>query len=98
VKQSLGSLIDELEQVLPDTVHASATEADPEALARVCDQLARLLIEQDPESVDTFQKNSALLQTAFPDYYDELEKSLRSYEFDDALSVLAAVRRKGSVS
>ena len=61
---------------------------DSPELQRVCIRLAALLAEYDAEASDLVDTHGRLLEAAFGDSYGEIERSIQSFSFPEALTAL----------
>jgi two-component system sensor histidine kinase/response regulator len=84
LKKRLESLIDQLERKLPQVASLSAIAVDPEKLKQVCVQLQALLSDADAAAGDVLAANENLLNTAFPDTYQQIKDKIQAYEFEAA--------------
>ena len=88
LKNLLSHLVDQLEQKLPKEPEKLTAEVDPEKFKLLCARLESLLIDDDAEAADVLESNANLFNSAFPIDYLEIDKSIRNYDFEAALSAL----------
>jgi two-component system sensor histidine kinase/response regulator len=88
IKMPLAFLIAQLEQHLPEERVKTTVTVDQEKLKVVCDKLAAMLDDDDAEAVDVLDANADLLNTAFPNHYRTIDESIRSFDFEAALTAL----------
>ncbi len=72
---------------------APAESLDAATLGEICDELARLLAQNDTEAVTLLEKHSPALESALGARGVELGRQIRHYEFELARETLAAVLR-----
>ena len=94
VKNLLATLIDQLEQNLPEEPDTTPAAVDQKRLKIVCDKLEALLSDDNAEAGEVFDANVDLISTAFPDRFREIAEGIRAYNFDTALAVLREVAEK----
>jgi len=88
--QPLAALLAQLERKLPPASSADTVATlDREKLVVVCHELRNALADQDSEACDVMDANAGLLKAAFPNHYSSLSESVRSFDFDAALTVLS---------
>jgi hypothetical protein len=63
---------------------------DPDALAEVCQALARMLSEGDAEGLAVFERNAGLLKAAYPQEFSALSAAVQAYDFETAERILNA--------
>ena len=90
LKIPLASLITQLEQQLPKAPEPGKAVAyiNAEQLKAVCDQLAAMLTDDNAEACDVLEANADLLNAAFPNHYQMINDSIRSFDFEAALVAL----------
>jgi hypothetical protein len=88
VLQHLDEIIGQLQTGLPPEPHYAPVVIDAARLKQVCDGLAALLRDNDGAAVGVLDENAALLRTALPQDYGDLDKAIRDFEFDLALDLL----------
>lgn len=93
LKKQLDPLIERLEPKLSNVSPASSTLINPQRVETVCEHLATLLAEDDAEALDVFRDNSEFLQACFPEQYNALESRIQSFDFEDAIRVIAEARK-----
>jgi two-component system sensor histidine kinase/response regulator len=93
IKIPLASLIVQLEQQLPEEQIKTTVTVDQEKLKIVCDKLVAMLDDDDAEAVDVLDANVGLLNTAFPNHYRTIDDSIRSFDFEAALTALKVATR-----
>ncbi len=86
----LQQLLSELDAKLPDVVVASSVVADPVLFGNVCVELRRLLTASDPDAVDVWDANAALMRGAYPDASQHVADAIHAFDFDAALNALNA--------
>jgi len=96
LKKRLDSLIDQLERKLPQAETLKAVSIDPEKLQQTCDQLQALLADADAAAGDLLAANENLLNTAFPEHYQQLKDKIQSYDFEAALLALKKAIERSS--
>ena len=57
-------------------------------------QLRGLLQDMDSEASDLFERESVLLESAFPDQYGQIRSAIEDFDFDRALTLLDAALAK----
>lgn len=91
----LASLCDSIEQ-LPESPARESVESGPadESLVReTLDRLRGLCEDSDAEASDFFDENEALLRNALgEDAFDEIQRGLDSYDFQQALRIIAGYK------
>jgi len=88
LKHLLNHLVEQLEQKLPEEPKKLTAVVDPEKFKLLCARLERLLVEDDAEAADVLEDNADLFNTAFPIEYCKLDQSIRTFDFEAALSAL----------
>ncbi|BDT70011.1 sensor histidine kinase RcsC [Comamonadaceae bacterium OS-1] len=88
VEVLLNALVQALQaQLAPEAAQATVS-VDPAQLHTVCTRLAELLAQDDSDAIALVEDNAALLHSAFPQAYADIEKALKDFAFDAALQVL----------
>ena len=88
LESRLQPLLQALQRFFESATQAHTGRLDQERLAESCRMLTGYLEEDDAEAATCFNRHAALLRTAFPDAYPQLESAIRRFEFDKALAVL----------
>lgn len=88
VGQGLAALLQELREKLPPEQGSLPIAVDPRQLDEVCSQLAELLRHDDLNAAKLFEKHAALLKTAFPAEFTNLETAISQFEYETALAAL----------
>jgi CheY-like chemotaxis protein len=88
LKQQLDHFIDEMVEMLPNKSGKANVTIDREKLKTVCSRLEALLDDDDAEAADVLDANAELLNTAFPNHYQQIEDGIRSFDFEVALNAL----------
>lgn len=88
IKKLMEALIEELETKLPQETKVLAQSVDKKQLEIVCNKMSELLGEDDAEVVDLLRKNEALLKSAFPEEFKNLEANVNNFNFAEALNSL----------
>lgn len=88
----LQELIAAIESQLPGEVVTTPMEMDWLKLDAVCDQLSRLLLENDAEALDLLQEHGDLLRNAFPHDYNVMATAINSFDFEAAHTALTSAR------
>ncbi len=70
-------------------------EVDPVKLAQVCQQLQALMLDNDPEAAELFNREKTLLRSAM--HIEDIQAALDDFEFESALSLLQAEIGKAGV-
>ena len=86
----LADLLARLEQALPVERVRPAVNVDPDLLREVCGRLRIMLADDDGEAGDLLETHGDLLCAAFPDHFQMLQDTIRSFAFEEALAVLKA--------
>ncbi|MFU8790095.1 MAG: response regulator [Methylobacter sp.] len=84
----LQNIITQLEQKLPHKQVEATIVVDKDQLKATCEQLDKLLADDDAEALDVMRANASLLHSAFPNDYDKIDAGLRALDFDAALAAL----------
>jgi PAS domain S-box-containing protein len=84
----VANLIAELEQTLPQEVNNLPFQVDHEKLLATCVKLEQLLADDDSETLDILNAHADLLSSAFPDHYQQINDSVRAFDFETALVAL----------
>jgi two-component system sensor histidine kinase/response regulator len=84
----LGQLIAAIESSLPRPEQRVDVIVDAERLRAVCAKLEALLDYDDSAAIDVFDENADLLNSAFPGYYRRIDKSIKEFDFEEALAAL----------
>ena len=71
---------------------------DGKSLKAVCDRLEKLLAGDSAEAGEVLDANADMLNEAFPDHYRKIVDSIRSYDFDVALTELRSATVDKSIS
>jgi HPt (histidine-containing phosphotransfer) domain-containing protein len=88
LKYLLSHLVEQLEQKLPKDPEKLTTIIDPEKFKLLCDRLEILLVDDDAEAADVLEDNADLFNSAFPIDYCKIDQSIRTFDFEAALSSL----------
>jgi hypothetical protein len=64
----------------------------------VCNELVRLLADDDITAIQVLETNAALLQAVFQEDYDRFERAVMDFDFEVAESALAEAQRKHVVT
>jgi HPt (histidine-containing phosphotransfer) domain-containing protein len=86
----LAILIAQLDLKLPKERRNTAVTVDLKILKVVCEQLEALLVNDDSAAGNVLDKHADLLNSAFPRHYRQIDESIRSLNFEAALSALRA--------
>lgn len=79
---------------LPREVQAELPqEVDPKLRDSACQQLDRLLSNDDAAAEATFSQHAASLAAAYPAEFPDLRAAVESYDFEQALKVLREMVR-----
>ena len=84
----LADLVSQLEQQLPAKRLKTLVTVTPEQLKVVCVKLAAMLADDDSEAVDVLDAHADLLSAAFPKHYCLIDESIKSFDFEVALTAL----------
>ncbi len=88
VELQLNALVQALHTQLPPETAQATVAVDPAQLRRVCSQLAALLAQDDSDAISLLEQHAALLHSAFPQAYAQIDQALKDFEFETALAVL----------
>ncbi|WP_367848281.1 response regulator [Rhodoferax sp. WC2427] len=88
VEQLLNTLLQALQSQLAPEIAQATVSVDPAQLHTVCTRLAELLTQDDSDAIALVEDNAALLHSAFPQAYADIEQALKDFAFDTALQVL----------
>jgi len=77
-----------LESSLPPEKRHQAVSVNDEILSSIVGTLSDLLGDYDSEAVDFLDRNADLLNTAFPDRFNRIDKAAKAFNFDEALKDL----------
>lgn len=88
IKRLMKALIAELEAKLPQENKVLLQGVDKKQLEIVCTKMSELLGDDDAEVVYLLRKNEALLQSAFPAEFKNIEASVNNFDFEGALKLL----------
>ncbi|MBF0537933.1 MAG: response regulator [Nitrospirae bacterium] len=92
--QTLQGFLLALRQAMPqERKQAEAETVDIQALIPVISKLEKLLSEDDSEAADVFCESAALLRTAFKGDAAEIESAIQTFDFEQALSILARAKK-----
>ncbi|MDO8926962.1 MAG: PAS domain S-box protein [Sideroxyarcus sp.] len=86
----LAMLIAQLEQQLPEEPPGETGAVDSLRLGLVCARLEALLLADDSAAGELLNRESALLNAAFPQHYRRIESSIRALDYEEALAALRA--------
>ena len=88
VSRHLDEIIGHLQTGLPPEPHHAPVAIDAVQLKQVCDGLALLLRENDGAAIGVLDEHTAMLRTAMPEAYGDLDQAIRDFDFDLALDLL----------
>jgi two-component system sensor histidine kinase/response regulator len=93
---ALAPLVTALTHALPPEARAVVPQAsiDPAELAAAVQRLELLLSQDALEAVDAFDACRPLISAAYGERAEDLNRALRSYQFEEALAVLRAAARE----
>jgi two-component system, sensor histidine kinase and response regulator len=95
----LKSLVAQLQQKLPAARDLDGAGAyAPAQVAAVCQELARLLAEQDFDASELFDQNLDLLALALGPRFHELRVTIDGFKFDAALLILQGACHDNQIS
>ncbi|MDP3876190.1 MAG: response regulator [Methylobacter sp.] len=86
----LQNLIMQLEQKLPEAPVEATIAVDKNKLKAICEQMDKLLADDDAEALDVMRANASLLHSAFPKAFDKIDAGMRALDFEAALLALRA--------
>ncbi|MEI7636927.1 MAG: PAS domain S-box protein [Syntrophus sp. (in: bacteria)] len=84
----LNELMTELEFKLPPTGREVPVIMEREKILAICHDLAALLKDDDPAAGKLLDVNADLLNAAFPLEFTSIEKAIRSFDFETAITAL----------
>ena len=84
----LNELMTELEFKLPPAGSEVPVIMDREKILAICHDLATLLKDDDPAAGKLLDVNADLLNAAFPLEFTSIEKAIRSFDFETAITAL----------
>ncbi len=88
VEVLLDALVQALQTQLPPEAVQATVVVDRAQLQAVCTQLAALLVQDDSDAITLLEHHAALLHSAFPEAYAQIDQALKDFEFETALVVL----------
>ncbi len=86
----LQNIIMQLEQKLPEAPVEATIVVDKNKLKAICEQMDKLLADDDAEALDVMRANARLLHSAFPKAFDKIDAGMRALDFEAALLALRA--------
>ena len=84
----LEHIITELERQMPRLPKNTPVKIHQEKLQTVYTRLESLLVDDDSEATDVWEENTNLFSTAFPNHFQKIDESIRSFNFETALLAL----------
>ena len=93
---ALKEVTADLEEKLPHDQHCETVAVDWVKLQSICDRLEELLREDDATAAELLEENSQLLNSAFPEEFEQIEAAVNAFDFELALQLLVdAVAAEG---
>ena len=90
---SLAALIAALRTALPPEQKAvSNAPVDEQKLTALVGDLCAMLSNDDARAIDVLNENTELFRAAFADKLRQIEKSIRNFDYEEALAVLKIVQ------
>ena len=65
---------------------------DPEQAQATCEELIRLLGDDDADSIELLRQHTASFKQLLPELFDNLQVAVNGYDFEAALEMLQRVR------
>jgi two-component system, sensor histidine kinase and response regulator len=95
--EGIQASLDEAPRAAPFDI-VSQVSIDSVKLRRVCQDLARLLREQDASASAMLHTHAAMLRAAFQTDYTNLETGVRNFDFEAALQALGAAAKRHAIA